>query len=129
VRRILEFISDNAVILAGHEAIELRVMAHSVGGAIIGQVAWEYPHISRLLLVNPAMGVRQTKVYAGLKEFTGKTTILVGSKDPAAGLADDKTLTDTVTDLDIITVEEADHNFSGEAFPVFLEVPSTYLFD
>lgn len=128
IRKVLEFIADNKKMLSGNEDIELRIMAHSVGATGIVQVAWEYPYISRLLLINPATRLNLDKFYKGLIEFNGKKTILVGSNDPSAGLESDKNIEYTVSNINILTIDGADHDFSGDAFPVFIEAPNKYLF-
>lgn len=123
VRQVLEYIQDNRMSIANREDIELRIMAHSAGASIIAQIAWEYPFVSKLLLVNPAMKLRPKKIIQGLSEFgKNKVTIIVGSNDPS--LQETKELAIKST----IIVEGADHYFSGDAFPVFLNSPSKYLF-
>jgi len=123
IRQVLQFIEDNAKAITGKEDFELRIMAHSAGAAILAQIAWEYPLISRLLLVNPAMKLGPDKIKRGLSELNDKQiTIMVGSKDPS--ILETKELTTANT----VVGEGADHNFSGDAFPLFLESPSKYLF-
>ena len=123
IRNVIQYIEDNASTIAGSDDIGLRIMAHSAGAGIISQIAWEYPFISKLLLINPATKLNPTKIKNGLFKFgDDKVTILVGSKDPS--LKD-------ITELKIkntIVIDGADHNFSGDAFASFLEAPKKYLF-
>jgi pimeloyl-ACP methyl ester carboxylesterase len=124
IRQVLQFIEDNAKEITGKVDFELRIMAHSAGAAILAQIAWEYPLISRILLVNPAMKLNPDKIKRGLAELNNnKLAILVGSKDPS--ISETKELRIERT----IIVEGADHNFSGDTFPLFLEAPDRYLFN
>lgn len=124
IRQVLQFIEDDAKAITGKEDFELRIMAHSAGAAILAQIAWEYPLISRLLLVNPAMKLGPDKIKRGLSELNDKRiTILVGSNDPSISETKDLTVDNTVV------VEGADHNFSGDAFPLFLESTDRYIFN
>lgn len=124
IRQVLEFIENNAETITNRKDFELRIMAHSAGAAIIAQIAWEYPYISRILLVNPAMKLNPYKIKKGLNELKGNNvTILVGSRDPS--ISETKELGIERT----IIVEGADHNFSGDHLKTFLEAPSRYLFN
>ncbi len=129
-RHILEFINDNTKAIAGTDDLELRIMAHSAGASIIAQIAWEYPNISRLLLINPAARLGGSKIKQGLKNFKGdKVTILVGSEDPSKDEAMQFVPEGAEDHMSVIVAEGADHHFADDAFPVFLEAPHTYLFD
>jgi pimeloyl-ACP methyl ester carboxylesterase len=124
VRQVLQFIEDNAELISGRDDIELRVMAHSAGAAIIAQIAWEYPFISKLLLINPAIRMWPDKIKHGLVEIgCDKVTILIGDRDPS--LIDVKRL----SNIKSVVVNGADHDFSGDAFLVFLSSAGKYLFD
>lgn len=124
IRQALEFIQDNAKSISGRDDFELRIMAHSAGAAIIAQIAWEYPYISRILLINPAMKLGTNKIKRGLSEFgEQKVTVLLGSNDPSIVEAKRLEIPETVV------IEGADHHFSGEAFQIFLEAPEEYLFE
>lgn len=130
IRKTLSYIDDNSEMIAGRNDIELRIMGHSAGAAVIAQIAWEYPFITRLLLVNPAVKLDLARIKQGLVEFGAeKTTILVGSADPS--VADIKLLREAKGFRALRTeiAEGADHHFSGEAFQVFLQAPEIYLFE
>lgn len=130
VRRILEFINDNTKAIAGTDEVELRIMAHSAGASIIAQIAWEYPNISRLLLINPATRLAGDMIKSGLEKFDGdKVTILMGSEDPSKEEALKLIPEGKESRMSVLVVEGADHHFADDAFPVFLEAPHVYLFD
>ena len=128
VRRVLELIQNNLISISGREDVELRIMAHSAGASVIAMIAWEYPFISRLLLVNAAVRLWPDKIKYGLSELGGdKTTILVGSRDPS--LIDINKLSEQkeLSGIKIVIVKGADHDFSSETFPIFLGAADEYL--
>jgi len=128
VRRVLEFIQDNLITISGRQDVELRIMAHSAGASVITMIAWEYPFISKLLLINPAIRLWPDKIKYGLSEFGGnKTTILIGSRDPS--LIEVKNLSEQkgLSGIKTVVIDGADHDFSGKAFPIFLSAAETYL--
>lgn len=126
IRRALEYINESAVDITGHKDVEIRIMAHSAGAAIVAQLAWEYPNITRILLINPAMKLGVDKIESGLSQFTGTSTILVGSRDPSLGAV--MSLDKDTTKAKIIEIEGADHNFSGPHLQTFLLAADKYLF-
>ena len=126
IQHILEFIQNNATSISGRNDIELRIMAHSAGASVIAQIAWEYPLISRLLLINPAMKLGTDKIEAGFNKFNGeKITIITGDKDPSIDIVKQQPVSEK---LSVVIVNDADHNFSGEQFQTFLDAPQKYLF-
>jgi pimeloyl-ACP methyl ester carboxylesterase len=130
VRRILEFIATNTKAIAGTDEVELRIMAHSAGAAIIAQIAWEYPTIKRLLLINPAARLNSHLINAGLQKFTGDiATLLIGSQDPSLPDAPNLIPKDAQSHISLAVIDGADHHFADHAFPVFLTAADTYLFD
>ena len=130
VRRILEFINNNTQAIAKTDDVELRIMAHSAGASVIAQIAWEYPNISRLLLINPAARLGGENIKQGLQAFTGdKATILIGTEDLSYEGIQTLFGDNDVSKVAVEVVNGADHYFAGDAFPVFLEAPHTYLFD
>lgn len=123
IRKALQFVEDNAKTITNNDNIELRIMAHSAGAGVIAQIAWEYPFISKILLINPAMKLGSDKIKDGLSKFgDDKVTILVGGNDPSLSETTELKIKNT------IIVDGADHNFSGDAFPIFLTSADKYLF-
>jgi pimeloyl-ACP methyl ester carboxylesterase len=121
VRRTLDFVSN-------HESLKtktIRVMAHSAGASIIGRIAWEYPEISHLLLINPATRLGFDKLTEGLERFSGEKHVLVGDKDPAYQYVPELTI---VSPPAVHIVEGADHNFTSGALEQFIDAPHRYLF-
>ena len=127
IRQSLNYILQNIEEITGHKDVEIRIMAHSAGAAIVAQTAWEYPEITRILLVNPATKLGIDKIKYGLSEFIGdRITVLFGSEDPSVGDVDELSITDR---LRTVTLNGVDHHFSGDAMEQFIQAPHLYLFD
>lgn len=123
IRRALEYIEQNAKSISGSDEFELRIMAHSAGAAVVASLAWEYPQIGRLLLVNPAKKLWTERVVSNLGEFqSGHVYVVSGEFD------DSKELPMPLNSkLKKILITNADHNFSGESLNYFVSLPEKYL--
>lgn len=125
VRRALEYIELNTKAITGEDQVEVRIMAHSAGAAVVAGLAWEYPQISRLLLINPATKLWSEKTISNLSEFKNGSVVIVSGE-----LDDSKALSlPGHPNLKRVIVNNADHNFSGESFNHFLSLPINYLFN
>lgn len=125
VRQAIDYIQMNAKEICGNDNFELRIMAHSAGAAIIAQIAHEYSEITRILLINPALSLKPNNIRSGLASLSSRqVSVLVGSDDPSI----DEIPEIIGNDEKVVVVEGADHHFSGESFPLFLDSPHNYLF-
>ncbi len=130
IRQALNYILENAEEITDHKDAEIRIMAHSAGAAIVAQIAWEYPEITRILLVNPATKLGIDKIKYGLSEFGGdRITVVFGSEDPSVGDMDEIAKLSEAAHIRARILEGVDHNFSGESLEAFITAPSLYLFD
>lgn len=130
MRKVLEFISVNLpTITEGNEA-EIRIMAHSAGAAVAAQIAWEYPEIKRLLLINPATKLGLDKMKLGLSMFKGDDiTVLYGSLDPAIDDVNEFSSIRGSVPINTFVLEGVDHHFSGtEGLIQFIAAPNNHLF-
>jgi hypothetical protein len=128
-RRVLAYIDEHAFDIAGRDDIELRIMAHSAGAAIVAQIAWEYPHITRLLLINIATKLELDKIKLGLSDFSGEVTLLFGSDDMSVKDINELAAAGNLQKTHIVVLDGVDHNFSGEALKQFVDAPTMFLFD
>lgn len=127
IRRALDYIMKHADEITGHKDIEIRIMAHSAGAATVAQIAWEYPEITRILLINPATKLGIDKIKYGLSEFDANNlTIIFGSEDPSVNDVGELSITDR---LRTVILNGVDHHFSGDAIEKFIQAPHLYLFD
>ncbi len=124
VHKVIEYIKQE-FILCEKSNSTLYIMGFSLGGYLIGSIAYKYDFISKLLLINPASKLNLTMFFSGLQTFNGKTTILLGDHDPMFKY------TERLQCLGsrVVVVSGADHNFSGEHFNTFLNAPAKYLFE
>ena len=130
IRQALNYILENAEEITDHQDIDIRIVAHSAGAAIVAQIAWEYPEITQILLVNPATKLGIDKIQYGLSEIGGsKITVLFGSEDPSVGDVDEISKLSEAKNVHTHILEGVDHNFSGESLEAFITAPSLYLFD
>ena len=130
IRQALNYILENAEEITGHKDIDVRIIAHSAGAATVAQIAWEYPEITQILLVNPATKLGIDKIQYGLSEIGGsKITVLFGSEDPSVGDVDEISKLSEAKNVHTHILEGVDHNFSGELLEAFITAPSLYLFD
>ena len=130
IRQSLNYIIENTEEITGHKDVEIRIMAHSAGAAVVAQIAWEYPEITRILLINPATKLGIGKIKYGLSEFEGdKITVMFGSEDPSAGDVDEISKLSEAKNVHTHILEGVDHNFSGGSLEAFITAPALYLFD
>ncbi len=130
IRQAVNYILVNTEEITGNKDAEIRIMAHSAGAAVVAQIAWEYPEITRLLLINPATKLGIDKIQYGLSEFDGNMiTVLFGSEDPSVGDVDEIAKLSIAKRVYMHILEGVDHNFSGESLEAFIAAPALYLFD
>ena len=130
IRQSLNYILENTEEIADHKNIEIRIMAHSAGAAIVAQIAWEYPEITRILLINPATKLGIDKIKYGLSEFDGdRITIMFGSEDPTVDDVNEIAKLSEAKNIHTHILEGVDHNFSGESLEAFITAPALHLFD
>lgn len=130
IRQALNYILEDTEEITGHKDIEIRIMAHSAGAAIVAQIAWEYPEITRILLINPATKLGIDKIKYGLSEFFGdRIAVLFGSEDPSVGDMDEIAKLSEPKNIHTHILEGVDHNFSGQSLEAFITAPALHLFD
>lgn len=129
LRITLQYIFDNLPRITTKNDCELRIMGHSVGASVLADIAWEYPQITRLLLINPATKYGLKKIEAGMNKFNGDVTILLGDKDPS--FKDIITIKERTHSRNIFieVLSHTNHHFSGNSFEFFLSAPNKYLFN
>ena len=128
VRQILEFIRLNQRKISpdNNEPFDIRIMAHSAGASIVARIAWEYPDITNVLLINPAAKLGLDKIVYGLNNLNNqKATILFGEHDPSQQYVE---LLGVLPNTTAEIIEGADHNFSGDSFSIFMELADRHLF-
>lgn len=121
IREMLEYILSNKKEITGSDDIEIHIMSHSAGAAVIAQIAWEYPEITKLLLVNTAFGLKPEKILKGIECFSGQINFVFGSKDPSVGWAENLR-----EKYNVRVIDGADHNFSDEYLETFIKLATAH---
>lgn len=130
IRQAINYMLVNTEEITGHKDAEIRIMAHSAGAAVVAQIAWEYPEITRLLLINPATKLGIDKIKYGLSEFGGnKITVIFGSEDPSVNDAAELSKADETARMRTLILDGVDHHFSGDALKLFMQTPHSHLFN
>jgi pimeloyl-ACP methyl ester carboxylesterase len=130
LRRAIEYALRYARALCGETRPELYLMGFSAGAGAAAALSGEYQP-SRLLLVAPAWDVGPQRIIAGLKEYAGRLTILVGEEDEIVGrnaacLFDE--ISPVARNKKVLLVRECDHFFLREDHDRFLEETSIRVF-
>ena len=83
-------------------------------GALIGaQQCWLIPEIKRMLLINGPLMINLHKTIAGLKKHTADDVCIVyGDKDPSYQYSQLLNI-ENISNVRVLTIPGADHNFSG----------------
>jgi alpha/beta superfamily hydrolase len=126
LRRAIEYALRYARALCGETRPELYLMGFSAGAGAAAALSGEYQP-SGLLLVAPAWDVGPQRIIAGLKEYAGRLTLLVGEKDEVVGhktvfLFDERA--PATRNKKVLILPECDHFFQREEHDRFLEETS-----
>ena len=127
IRRILEWIEQNKQDICSNDDYSLLVQAHSAGASVLASIAHEYPNIRKLLLINIAMRLNTEKVLAGIQKYDGDVAILMGDKDPSIHDLESIKFSANRKLAQKVIIENADHDFSGDSFKLFIEASNKYL--
>ena len=117
LREALAYVEENAQELFGAEDISIEIIGHSAGAAAAASVAWEYPAIKKLLLINTASVVGPEKIVDGLRKYKNEAKVVFGSEDPSLPFA---AMLPDETQINII--KGADHHFTGEHLETFIKL-------
>lgn len=91
-------------------------MGTSIGAGSIASLAWEYPEVKKILLLEPAL-VPTGKLDVALQKFKGEIYIVVGDSDNALGEEIGKLFYNAAIHAikrELIVIKNCDHHFSGE---------------
>jgi len=127
LRKILSYALENAKNICGSNKPEIYLMGLSAGAGAISMTAWEYPEVTKILLIEPAVVFSGEHGVEGIRKYKGEVTIVVGKGSTALG----KQVGDKIFDYflnanhkEIIEVSKCDHCFMGEINSrIFSEAP------
>lgn len=125
VRRAIDYIKSNAKEYFSHDEVMIEVIAHSAGASVVASIAWEYPEVTKLLLINMAQELRPDDIISGLIKRPSNTLIVYGTGDPSYLFK--HTLNDKIPSLTFLDIASADHHFTGDLINIFIQLPKYLL--
>lgn len=117
-RKAVQYINSNAKEYFGNDEVAIEVVAHSAGASVTAWLAYEYPNIDKIILINLAADLKQDKIIDGLTKFKGSTNLIFGSEDLSFAFS-----TVMPANIKVTTIDGADHYFSGEHLKTFIKLP------
>ena len=117
LREMIHYSLENSKKICGLDKPELWLMGFSAGAGAIAMIAWEFPEISKILIIAPAKGVGEQKLLEGLNRYSGEAYILVGDSDEVVSIDDCKQMyeaLDHAKHRELIVIPNCDHQFRGE---------------
>lgn len=94
---------------------DLYLMGTSIGAGSIALLAWEYPEVKKILLLEPAC-VPTAHLDDALQKYKGEIYIVVGDSDNALGEKTGSLFYNAAThaiNRELIVIKNCDHHFSG----------------
>jgi len=117
LRQALGFIDENSKEIFGHEEVDIEIIAHSAGASVAAWLAWEYPNIKKLVLINTAAGLKPDRIIKGINQYSNRVIFIYGSEDPSVGFS-----RNLPGNTEVQIIEGADHYFSDEHLEKFIGV-------
>ena len=117
LRQAIEYIITNSQEHLDNNEVTISIIAHSAGASVAAWVAWEYPNIEKLILINAAAKLKPELIVSGLEHYNGDTHLVYGSKDPSVDF-----IGQLPSKYKTTIVEGADHVFSGHHLEEFINM-------
>ncbi len=117
LRHVLAYCLSHSKEICGTNNPEIFLMGFSAGAGAIGMIAWEYPEVTKILLMAPAIGVGEDEVKQCLSKFKGQVYIVIGDKDEVVGPDAGKLFLDLSSSAsyrELFIIPNCDHQFKGE---------------
>ncbi len=117
LREVLSYVLKNSEAICGTKSPELYLMGTSAGAGVIASLAWEYPEIKKILLLEPAPIPDDEVTKEALGKYTGEIYIVVGSGGEALGEIVGRKFLDSAIKASrrvIFVIPNCDHQFKGE---------------
>lgn len=122
LRHALSYVLDNSQTICNSNSPEIYLMGFSAGAGVIASLAWEYPQVKKILLMEPAPKVNEQGVIKGLDQYKGELYVVVGSGDEVLGPALGQEVGNKIikaavntSKKEIFVIPNCDHQFKGEA--------------
>lgn len=103
--------------------LKLDLVGHSLGGYVIGVLAYAYDFVDKILMINPAISLDREDFKSLYERDANLNHVLIGSNDPSYKYRDE-----FAKYAQVHIVDGADHYFSGDYLNEFIEAPNKYLY-
>ncbi len=116
LRQVLTYILENTNDICGSDKPDIYIMGISAGAGAAAMIAWEYPEIKKLLLMEPAWQVGPDEIKQNLSKFEGELYVVVGSGDEALGEKMGRKFIEHAPKTkhkEFYVIPNCDHHFSG----------------
>jgi len=127
LRRVLTYILKNTNDICGNNKPNIYIMGISAGAGAAAMIAWEYPEIKKLLLMEPAWKIGPEMIKQNLPKFKGELYVVVGSGDEALGEEMGKKFikyAPKAKHKELHIIPNCDHYFSGsQNSKIFSQAP------
>ena len=117
LRHALDYVLENSKSICGSENLDIYLMGFSAGAGTIAMIAWEYPTVKKILLMEPAPKVDEKGVIEGLGQYKGELYVIVGGGEEALGAnVGNKFIKAAVnaSKKEFFVIPNCDHKFKGE---------------
>jgi len=117
LRAVVNYALSEAQSICDSNVPELFLAGHSAGASTSAAIAFEYPQVSKILLIAPSADIDPHLLRRSLSKFLGELYIVSGEKDYVISPDAAKTLGEWATRAKtkrIVIVPNCDHDFSGE---------------
>lgn len=116
-RQAIDYVNNNSQKLFNKDRVNIEVISHSAGASVAAWLAWEYPNITQLVLINTAAKLQPERILGGLGKYKNKAQLVYGSEDPSIDFIQELPST-----FEVHTVQNADLYFSGDHLETFINL-------
>ena len=131
LRQVMAYVLDNSEKICQSEKPNIYLMGTSAGAGAVSLLAWEYPEVKRMLLLEPAAPSDRSNLKDALGRYTGEIVVVTGSPGISLGKDVGQIFTDFCTNTtkrELVELTDCDHHFSGEKNGRILSQAPLYAF-
>lgn len=117
LKSVLNYILGNTRSICGSDNPEIYLAGYSAGAAVSAAVAYEFPQVTKMLLIAPSADVGIDNLKRGLSMFKGELYITLGDNDHVASPENAMALSQWAIKArfkKVVIVPNCDHHFTGE---------------
>ena len=114
---VLTYVLDNAESISGSGSPDIYLAGYSAGASVSAAIAYDFPQVTKMLLIAPSADIGTESLQRGLSRFNGELYITLGEKDHIVTPEMATTLSEWATKARVkklVTVPNCDHHFTGK---------------